>query len=150
MTSIRTSVPYCALPQLNPASGRNQGVPGPIGPPGTTAMTTEGDMLYQTSGVASRLPVGVENKILISNGTDPGWGDAGSVAVASIDGIQGAVALVASSELKITDNSPTAGSIKIAGNGITGVIVTAALTALGTQGSMTFVNGLLVSQSQAT
>jgi hypothetical protein len=34
--------------------------------------------------------------------------------------------------------------------GITATITTAALTALGTQGSMTFVNGILTAQTQAT
>jgi hypothetical protein len=34
--------------------------------------------------------------------------------------------------------------------GITATITTAALTALGAQGSMTFVNGILTAQTQAT
>lgn len=36
------------------------------------------------------------------------------------------------------------------GTGYTGVIVTAKLTAIGTQGSMTFVNGILTAQVAAT
>lgn len=36
------------------------------------------------------------------------------------------------------------------GTGYSGVIVTAKLTALGTQGSMTFVNGILTTQVAAT
>lgn len=39
---------------------------------------------------------------------------------------------------------------KSLGTGYTGVIVTAKLTALGTQGSMTFVNGILTAQVAAT
>ena len=39
----------------------------------TNPMTTEGDMIYQTSGVPARLAVGAVNKCLISNGTDPVW-----------------------------------------------------------------------------
>lgn len=39
---------------------------------------------------------------------------------------------------------------KSLGSGYTGVIVTAKLTALGTQGSMTFVNGILTAQVAAT
>jgi len=42
------------------------------------------------------------------------------------------------------------GTMATQNTGITATITTAALTALGTQGSMTFVNGILTAQTQAT
>src|ERR1019366_2955079 len=49
------------------------------GTPGfASPMTTEGDLIYQHSAAASRLPVGVAGPVLASNGTDPG-GSSGAV-----------------------------------------------------------------------
>jgi hypothetical protein len=45
---------------------------------------------------------------------------------------------------------PTFGTIVTQNLGLTATITTAALTPTGTQGSMTFVNGLLTAQTQAT
>ena len=45
---------------------------------------------------------------------------------------------------------PTFGTIVTQNLGLTATITTAKLTALGTQGSMTFVNGILTAQTQAT
>ena len=42
------------------------------------------------------------------------------------------------------------GTMATQNTGITATIITAALTALGTQGSMTFTNGILTAQTQAT
>ena len=95
------------------------GPPGPQGPPGPSGadpLTTEGDMIYQAGGMAARLPIGIESDILVSSGTDPGWQPAGNVAVASLDGIQGAVVLSATGIVTITDNTPSAGDIQIAVN----------------------------------
>lgn len=36
-------------------------------------MTTEGDLIYRSSGVPARLGIGSANTCLLSNGTDPGW-----------------------------------------------------------------------------
>lgn len=44
------------------------------GTPGfASPMTTEGDLIYQASGVAARLAVGSAGQFLASNGTDPMW-----------------------------------------------------------------------------
>jgi hypothetical protein len=45
---------------------------------------------------------------------------------------------------------PTFGTIVTQNLGLTATITTAALTGGGTQGSMTFVNGILTAQTQAT
>ena len=126
------------------------GPPGPQGPPATNPLSAEGDILYQHSGVQAALPIGTESNVLVSTGTDPQWQPAGNVAVGSLNTLQGAVVVVSTLELKVNVNAPSAGDIQIAGNGYSGTITTAALTALGTQGSMTFTRGVLTSQTAAT
>jgi hypothetical protein len=53
-------------------------------------MTTEGDLIYYTSGSAARLGIGANGTVLTSNGTDPSWqaatGGAASVTLESTDG----------------------------------------------------------------
>ena len=80
-------------------------------------MTDEGDMIYQHTGVPDRLPIGSEYEIIVSTGTDPQWQPAGNVAVASLDGIQGGITLVAGSGIAIHDNTPVAGDITIEATG---------------------------------
>ena len=46
----------------------------PSTPPMSDPTTTEGDMIYRTSGSPGRLAVGASGKVLTSNGTDPTWG----------------------------------------------------------------------------
>ena len=53
--------------------------PGFINP-----MTTEGDMIYQGSGVPARLAVGTADQVLISNGTDPEFVDLSSIGVSQL------------------------------------------------------------------
>ena len=84
----------------------------------TNPMTTEGDMIYGSPGATPhRLGLGAEYDILVSNGTDPTWQPAGNVAVSSLDGIQGAITLVAGAGIGIADNTPTAGEITIEATG---------------------------------
>ena len=74
------------MPNFMPG-GILTGPPGPQGPPGVAAanpLTTEGDMLYWHSSAGTRLPVGTENDILVSTGTDPEWG-----TLATIGGLAG-------------------------------------------------------------
>jgi hypothetical protein len=55
---------------------KNTGAPNGIqwiSPPGLPT-TTEGDMLYYTSGSNARLAIGANGTVLTSNGTDPVWG----------------------------------------------------------------------------
>ena len=75
-----------ASSRYTPMAGYGTGSPGPQGPPGpfTSPMTTEGDLIYQNSGVPARLPVGTEGDLLISSGTDPQWG-----TLADIGGLPG-------------------------------------------------------------
>ena len=44
-----------------------------ISPPGLPT-TTEGDLIYYHSGSNTRLPIGTNSQVLLSNGTDPYWG----------------------------------------------------------------------------
>jgi hypothetical protein len=126
------------------------GPPGPQGPPATNPLSAEGDILYQHSGVQAALPIGIEGDVLVSTGTDPQWQTAGNVAVGSLNALQGAVLVVSTSELKINTGAPSGQDIQVTGNGLSVTIATAALTALGTQGSMTFTRGVLTSQTAAT
>ena len=41
---------------------------------GLVALTTDGDMIYQSSGVLTRLPIGGANTVLLSNASIPNWG----------------------------------------------------------------------------
>lgn len=102
------------------------GPPGPQGPPATNPLSAEGDILYQHSGVQAALPVGIESDVLVSTGTDPQWQPAGNVAVASLDGIQGAVVLSATGIVTITDNTPSAGDIQIGVNWAAAEVVSGA------------------------
>lgn len=51
-------------------------------------MTTEGDIIYYHSGVATRLAVGTNTQCIVSNGADPGWGacSAGSAPTLQTNG----------------------------------------------------------------
>lgn len=53
-------------------------------------------------------------------------------------------------QLSETLNKNNTSTVNYLGNGLTVVITTASLTAGGTQGSMTFTNGILTAQTQAT
>ncbi len=103
------------MPNLRPG-GILTGPAGPQGPPATNPLSNEGDLLYQHSGNQAALPIGTENDILLSTGTDPAWG-----TLAAIGGLSG-----------------------------TTTVALAKLTALGTAGSLTLVNGLVTAYTPPT
>jgi hypothetical protein len=54
-----------------------------ISPPGLPT-TTEGDMIYYSSGSNARLPIGASGTFLGSNGSDPSWMSAPGLPIGSI------------------------------------------------------------------
>lgn len=49
------------------------GATGPQGPSGTTALATEGDLLYQHSSAPARLPIGAAGQVLTVVSGEPAW-----------------------------------------------------------------------------
>ena len=105
---------------------------------GTATLTpATGTISYGTTSGASSMPVAAgDSAIAVFDGTNweaiPVFGTAGAGGVSSLDGITGAVTLVAGAGISITDNTPSAGDITIANTASGGYLKGSASIVVGT------------------
>ena len=110
----------------------------------TGVLSVSGGTTGLTPAVATTGAIVLAGTLVTSNG---GTGAAGTLT-GYVKGA-GVAAMTASATIPNTDITGL-GTMSTQNVGITATITTAALTALGAQGSMTFVNGILTAQTQAT
>jgi hypothetical protein len=110
----------------------------------TGVLSISGGTTGLTPAVATTGAIVLAGTLVTSNG---GTGAAGTLT-GYVKGA-GVAAMTASATIPNTDITGL-GTMSTQNVGITATITTAALTALGAQGSMTFVNGILTAQTQAT
>ncbi len=113
--------------------------------------SAQGDILYRDAYAWKALAPGTAADVLATGGTaaNPYWTPTGNV-VGPASSVNGDVAVFSGTTGKLLADGGALGTAAFIAAGINATITTAKLTSTGTNGSMTFTNGILSAQTPAT